>query len=478
MKRFFNSFKVAGFGCLLGLACGTASAGGIGGDVQSFFNSINYQSNVTNPGIYQGQQAGYYTGGGIYARTPNRNYNLATIQAPNFRAGCGGIDLYSGGFSFINSEQFTAMLQSIGSNATSLAFMLALEVVSPQIHGTIAEIQHWAQQFNNNQINSCNAAEQGLGGALSLFGADEQSCVMQRMANAGEDYGTADTNCRNDPSNTGGSASAGKGLPFTNGNIAWQSMMKIDFFSQDLSLSQVVMNLTGTLIITGSGTSGGSDPAPSFQRVASMLETTGEPSAGSLLDALLHGGNLTVTGCTDASTDPASCLQLNPTMQVSITASQALVPQVQSLLSSILDKITSESTLTSQELGLLNSTSLPVYKFVTVASAYNATIAQQDINVYAELIAKDLLYSYLMDLIKKVNDGASHMASQSNQEPVKEFLADVRHARQSVASADSKVSTDFRTALDLTQRTQNYERALIGQLSPQVMQSALYQAQE
>ena len=167
-----------------------SSRASIGSDVQNFFGDINY-GNATAPGVYEGQTAGYFTGGGIYARTPVRNYSLVNIQMPQFRAGCGGIDLFTGGFSFINSQQFVAMLRNIGSNATSLAFMLALQVVSPQIKGVLAEINDWAQKFNQSQINSCQAAGAALGGALSLFGADEQSCVVQRVSSLGEEIGRA-----------------------------------------------------------------------------------------------------------------------------------------------------------------------------------------------------------------------------------------------------------------------------------------------
>ena len=43
-----------------------------------------------------------YTGGSLMMRAPGRNYPLATVQLPSLRAGCGGIDIYGGAFSFIN----------------------------------------------------------------------------------------------------------------------------------------------------------------------------------------------------------------------------------------------------------------------------------------------------------------------------------------------------------------------------------------
>jgi conjugative transfer pilus assembly protein TraH len=76
--------------------------------MQDWFNDIGAYGNVTGPNAYRGQTMNLYTGGSLYMRTPVRNYQLASIAPPSFTAGCGGIDLFAGSFSFINKEQFVA----------------------------------------------------------------------------------------------------------------------------------------------------------------------------------------------------------------------------------------------------------------------------------------------------------------------------------------------------------------------------------
>jgi conjugative transfer pilus assembly protein TraH len=71
-------------------------AKGIGEDLMGFFKSASMASNVTTPGTYQDQTAGFYTGGSIVTRNGVRNAQVATVQMPGFRAGCGGIDLWMG----------------------------------------------------------------------------------------------------------------------------------------------------------------------------------------------------------------------------------------------------------------------------------------------------------------------------------------------------------------------------------------------
>ena len=107
--------------CYVGLLVTPAQAT-VNQSMQDWFNDIGAYGNVTGPNAYRGQTMNLYTGGSLYMRTPVRNYQLASIAPPSFTAGCGGIDLFAGSFSFINKEQFVALLRNIGNNAIGAAF--------------------------------------------------------------------------------------------------------------------------------------------------------------------------------------------------------------------------------------------------------------------------------------------------------------------------------------------------------------------
>jgi conjugative transfer pilus assembly protein TraH len=98
----------------------------IGSDLEGFFNKMGTATNSTSPGVHHDQSAGYYNGGGLSVRNRARNSQLATLQLPNFKAGCGGIDMFTGGFSFVSSAELVNALKSIGSSAVSYGFMLAI----------------------------------------------------------------------------------------------------------------------------------------------------------------------------------------------------------------------------------------------------------------------------------------------------------------------------------------------------------------
>ena len=70
----------------------------VNSDLNNFFNDLGFSDNTTAPNAYSGQEAGYYSGGGLFARDSVRDVQIAQVQLPSFRSGCGGIDLLPGDF--------------------------------------------------------------------------------------------------------------------------------------------------------------------------------------------------------------------------------------------------------------------------------------------------------------------------------------------------------------------------------------------
>ena len=71
----------------------------VGQDMAEFWQDLNGYGNVSGPSSHDLQRGGYYTLGQIYLRTPRKTLDPIDIQFPSYRAGCGGIDLFAGGFS-------------------------------------------------------------------------------------------------------------------------------------------------------------------------------------------------------------------------------------------------------------------------------------------------------------------------------------------------------------------------------------------
>ena len=104
-------------------------------EVNDMFNNLGAIGNYTAPGAFRGQTYNTYTGGNLMMRSPNKVYQLAAIQFPSAKAGCGGIDVFGGSFSHISAQEFKNMLRNITAALPGIAFQLALEAVSPLLGG-------------------------------------------------------------------------------------------------------------------------------------------------------------------------------------------------------------------------------------------------------------------------------------------------------------------------------------------------------
>lgn len=166
--------SAVGLLCLLTISLANAS---INSDLNNFFNNMGFSNNNTAPNAYQGQEAGYYSGGSLFARDSVRDVQIVQVDLPSFRSGCGGIDLFTGGFSLVNSQQLVDAMQNIINNSLGYTFNLALESITPEIANVMKYINTLSNDINRANINSCETAA-GLVGAAwpKTHVAQQQVC--------------------------------------------------------------------------------------------------------------------------------------------------------------------------------------------------------------------------------------------------------------------------------------------------------------
>lgn len=127
--------------------------------------------NVTAAGSIDSQLRGGLTGPSAYIRTPIRAITPISIDPPRFSAGCGGIDAFFGGFSFISADKMTQFIRQIAQNAAPLAFKMAIDSAFPQLGGLLDKFQQMAQQMNDLTRNSCEMARGVIDAAKNPAGA-------------------------------------------------------------------------------------------------------------------------------------------------------------------------------------------------------------------------------------------------------------------------------------------------------------------
>jgi len=126
------------------------------GTTDNLFNSM---INVTGSGAAQSQSRGVLAGPSVSVRNRISNVNLVNFQAPNVDAGCGGVDIFGGSFSFINADQFSQMLRNIAANATGYAFGLALNAMCPTCKQEMDKLQKMINSMNKAMMDSCSMAK-------------------------------------------------------------------------------------------------------------------------------------------------------------------------------------------------------------------------------------------------------------------------------------------------------------------------------
>ena len=129
---------------------------GIGNQMTNLFDTM---LNHTAPTAHLGQRRGVVTGGSINARNRIMNESLWHFVPPSFDAGCGGIDLFAGSFSFISAEQFQQLLRAIAANAAGYAFEVALGAMCKECLETMETLQKKIQALNQGFANSCQLAK-------------------------------------------------------------------------------------------------------------------------------------------------------------------------------------------------------------------------------------------------------------------------------------------------------------------------------
>jgi conjugative transfer pilus assembly protein TraH len=392
-RHLGKTFLFATLGCLALAPMSRCWAGDLQAEVDSMFNNLGTIGNYTAPGAFRGQTYNTYTGGSIFLRSPNKVYQLATIQFPYVKAGCGGIDVFGGSFSHLAATEFKDMLKSITAALPGVAFQLALSAVTPLL-GQKAE---WAKSLEtfitNARINSCETASALVRGAANQLGFDSFSSCIRIAIELGQapDEDGARRLCRSSQDATlaagaaSGNADARAMVPFT-GNLTWQALKLVN--SIDDNERQLIMSMVGTTVYYP--TSQNRDPdviGPTLTSITQLLY--GNADAGN--------GNVTITllNCSDFT----DCTTVNQNTAYVLTP---FTTKAEQIMTSISDKIATRSAAPSPaEIGFVNITSEPVYRMLSIGNAIKGSgLAETLIIKYRDVVAIDYAYNFLETSLK------------------------------------------------------------------------------
>jgi len=451
MKKTYRILRLGFLACLL---WGTSLKASMQENLETAFQALGMAHNVTESGGYQDQTGGFYTGGSVFARSKVHQTELFSLQLPHYRSGCGGIDLFLGGFSFINAQEFTQLLRNIGSNASGYAFNLALATVTPQIKSVLDDLSAAVRQMTNHSINSCETAATLVGGAWPQSDASSQLLcnAMSKDLGVVSDWTQSRQKCgaelkRTDINNRKGEKPGFKDILGDEFNIAWKSIQKNGFLKADTNLAELFMTVSGTIV---------------SRRVNDRLEVKVLPSKSSdpqLISALITGSvPVQVYKCDNFAED--KCLA--PTLQnLTLPKKDALYAKVHRLLLSLSQKIRDDKKPSEEEEGFVNATKLPVLKIMAVEAAFKEGGSPLSVTDFSEAIAHDILLHYLEEVMTLVWDNVTQLKkTQINDHMIEEFRAGIANSRKMLFAKRTALFEQMAITLDLIERTQQIEAKL------------------
>lgn len=298
-------------------------------DVRATLDAM-YMSNVTPPTFAQSQLRGTLTGGSASFRTPIKSMTLYSFDLPRASAGCSGIDISGGAFSFLSKDAITGLLRQVGASMIPLLFQYALSKIDADMASQIKGFFDTLQEFGQQRLNSCKLSK----GLLDTFTKKAPS------APSIDDEAQADSSNAGDSSFGGwmadsfaGAMRVVKAIAQTTtsrknplmGNLTWNMLADTQAHTSlvgftDMDAARIILSLMGTTVTTcndGNSPDGqckatdGSDraapPTPvTFKATLSLNEFVFGPNSDKSLELYACTRNTTVSADPVAISDGAS----------------------------------------------------------------------------------------------------------------------------------------------------------------------------
>lgn len=444
----------------LNLAASPAHAG-VASEMNAFFNDAGGAANVTGPSAFEGQSAGYYSLGNLWTRFPQKSVSPFNLQLPSARAGCGGIDLFSGSFSFINTAEIVAMLKATANNALGFAFKLAIDSISPEIGKVMDEFAQKAQLLNQMNISSCETAQALVGGLWPQMDTT-RATICEAVGNSQgifSDWAAARQNCNN--GNRRDSTIAANSDPAMADqlvgephNYTWEALRKSDKFGAfDKEFSEYIMTLVGTVVTRPSTDS-------SVGGQVTMVGPAEEAVVTALLDGTSGGAAVNILRCDD----DALCLNLT-TQTLSVPESAALRPRIAGMIKSIAAKIRTDVAINAAEKQLLNMSSIPLFKILAVQSAARYTLTDGEIQTLAEIVSVDILGAMIDNMLDRVEQAKIHYQT-FDQETAAQWRQQIASTRQKFQQRGVRLDQKLQVTMQIIDRSIMLESTLQNSMTP------------
>jgi conjugative transfer pilus assembly protein TraH len=372
-------------------------------EITEMFQRWGTRVNYTDAGAYHSQSRGFIVGGSLSARVPRDTLQPLSWKEPSIKAGCGGIDIFGGSFSFINADQFVQFLQKIGQNALGYAFSLGLEAVCPTCNSVIKNLRDQMNKLNKLNMDSCTSAKalvNGIGGGMELWNLE--SCKNEKgqgdpvtgwLECASGNEASVRQQIRDHTRTKSEEAAADKIKGAPRGATTAQALQWSGLTDEQ---KQQVMSLVGTWSTRSA------EPTSACVYI---------PPSLTLAD-LVHGGDVKLLSCGSGGLgDGAYCEDV---AQGGTTTIDGFTKHVKDKMIAIMNKYkaTPPVALTQDEQAFVNTVSIPPVAYMLRSSlSYSDTLASNLIDLTAEVAAASMAWHLIENYLKAYEEGQSSISS-------------------------------------------------------------------
>jgi len=131
--------------------------------VDEWFDAATYNGSES----FEAQNRHFISGGSFSVRSRVKTDYPITISTPKISSGCGGIDGFMGGFSFLDADYLVDKAQRMMQSAPYIAVDMALKTMSKEFSDTIKAGEDIISQLNGIQLNECTSMKPVITAAMN-----------------------------------------------------------------------------------------------------------------------------------------------------------------------------------------------------------------------------------------------------------------------------------------------------------------------
>jgi len=364
----------------------------------------DWMQNATSSGpqYMSTQQRGYFSMGGFDSRWQSKSDYLVSITKPRLKMGCGGIDFYAGGMTFLQPNYLVKKLQAILQNAPAVALDLALKVLCQDCADSMKDFESMIDKLNALQLDDCKASKAIVAMAMDPNGENEQLNQVKNdwavSSGASQFYQSSkeDSDSTNDePQASDFSAASGSSMTSACPPIIQQIFTTPDDSKSSTILSNVgsVMGIDPSYIGLMAGLIGDVRvlPPDGGYAAVSLQPCPNNVTQNNIIESALLEGK---AWAYDFTQDPPVCVQITD-------QSADLQAYVLNMLTHIYNEMINKTPITNQsEIDFLQHSSGITYTALRTAVIQNDT-SGTTLMTFAPLIARDISINMLRDLLNK-----------------------------------------------------------------------------